>query len=263
MINPYVGCSFGCQYCYAAFIGRWKHPGEAWGEFVDIKENAPQLLENELNKLEKRKHSKNFGTIFFSSVTDPYLGLEAKYKITRKCLEALANFGYQGTVSILTKSPLVTRDIDLFEKLKDVSVGLTITSLDDKVSQFLEGKAPPSSSRIKALKDLNNAKIETYAFVGPILPYFSSQKETLDKIFKAIKEAGTVEVWCEHINLSPKIKERLFAYLKKSDPKLIAAFNEANTKKYRDDLESTVADLIKKYHLKLIGNQIIFHGKFS
>ncbi|MFH1895889.1 MAG: radical SAM protein [bacterium] len=262
VVNPYVGCSFGCQYCYAAFIGRWKHPGEDWGSFVDVKVNASEVLKKQLLKLEKQKLAKDFGTVFFSSVTDPYLGLEAKYQITRKCLESLVDFEYQGEVSILTKSPLVTRDIDIFKKLKRVSVGLTITSLDDKVSQFLEGKAPPVSSRLKALKELNANSIDTYAFVGPILPYFVAQEEKLDKLFQAIKEAGTSEIWCEHINLSPKIKIRLFNYLKSNKPELIAKFEEANTREYQTKLEAVVRELAKKHKLNLVGNKVIFHGRF-
>lgn len=106
VINPYVGCLFGCQYCYASFIGRWKHPGEEWGTFCDIKMNAAEILRKDLERLAKRREKKDFGMIFFSSVTDPYLGLEAKYKITRQCLQVLVDFGYQGAIGIQSKSPI-------------------------------------------------------------------------------------------------------------------------------------------------------------
>ena len=161
VINPYNGCLFGCMYCYAAQIAKWKHPDEIWGNYLDVKINAPELLKNELEKLVMRRshHIYDFRSIFFSSVTDPYVGMEAKYKLTRKCLEVLADFGYQGSISILTKSPLITRDIDLFKKFKDIEVGMTVTGLDDKVSRFLEVKAPPVTSRIKALKELSDAGI--------------------------------------------------------------------------------------------------------
>ena len=138
VINPYNGCQFACMYCYAAQIARWKHPNDIWGTYLDVKTNAPELLKKDLEKLEKKHKSKNFGIIWFSSVTDPYTGLEAKYQLTRKCLEVLVEFGYQGQVSLQTKSPLITRDVDLFKKLKDVSIGFTVTTLDDKVSRFLE-----------------------------------------------------------------------------------------------------------------------------
>lgn len=99
VINPYVGCCFGCRNCYASFIGRWKHLGEEWGNFIDVKINAAEILKKELEK----KKNQNFGSIFFSSVTDPYQPVEGKYQVTRECLEVLANFQYQGSTSIFTK----------------------------------------------------------------------------------------------------------------------------------------------------------------
>lgn len=258
VVNPYLGCQFGCKYCYAAFIGRWKHPGEEWGGFLDIKINAPALLKRELEKLEKKHESKNFGSIFFSSVTDPYLGLEARYGLTRKCLEALVEFGYKGKVGILTKSPLVTRDIDLFKKLKS-EVGLTVTTLEDKVVKFMEGYAPPASARIKALKKLTERDISTYAFIGPLLPHFVTRKEKLEKLLRAVKRAGVKSVYIEHINLSPKIKERLYQYLRRVRPELIRYFEEARTEKYRERLEKIIFPILSKNKLKLIDGKIIYH----
>lgn len=174
VINPYNGCLFGCMYCYAAQIARWKHPTEQWGSYLDVKLNAPEVLARELIALEKRHNTKDFGSVFFSSVTDPYVGLEAKYRLTHKCLQVLADFGYQGLVSVQTKSPLVVDDADVLKKLARVSVGFTITSLDDKISAFLEVSAPPISARLRALKTLHDLGISTFAFVGPMLPHFLS-----------------------------------------------------------------------------------------
>lgn len=255
VINPYVGCRFGCKYCYASFIGRWRHPGEQWGEFVDVKINAAEILKKELEK----KKSKNFGSIFFGSVTDPYQGLEAKYKITRQCLEIIADFKYRGFVSLLTKSPLVLRDIDIFKKIKQMSVGLTITSTNDQVSKYLETYAPPTEERIKALKKLKDAGIETYAFVGPLLPNFVWEKGNLEKLFQKLAETKVDEIWIEHINLSRYIKERLFSYLKKDCPRELKKFQEAEKSQYRKRLEEIVFDLIKKYRLKLACQKILFH----
>lgn len=258
VINPYLGCSFGCKYCYAAFIGRWKHPGKEWGEFLDIKVNAPEILKKELLRLEKKYKSKDFGSIILSSVTDPYVGPEAKYQITRSCLKVLADFGYHGEVSLLTKSPLATRDVDLFKKL-NAAVGFTITTLEDKVARFLEGNAPPVSSRLKALKALNKAAVNTYAFIGPLLPYFTARKEKLDQLFSRLEEVGTREIWLEHINLGPKIKERLFKYLKKEAPELISEFQKADTQQYRDELEKVIKEALKDKKLKLAMGRIIYH----
>ncbi len=257
VVNPYVGCRFGCKYCYASFIGRWKHPGEQWGEFVDVKINAAEVLKKELAK----KKSKNFGSIFFGSVTDPYQGLEAKYKITRKCLEVIADFKYKGSVSLLTKSPLVLRDIDILKRIKKMSVGLTITSTDDLVSKYLETYAPPAEERIKSLKKLKDAGIETYAFVGPLLPNFVWEKGNLEKLFQKLAETKVDEIWVEHINLSRYIKERLFLYLKKDYPRQLKSFQEAEKIEYQKQLEKIIFDLIKKYKLKLACQKILSHKK--
>ena len=261
VINPYNGCLFGCMYCYAAQIARWKHPNEEWGTYLDVKINAPELLKKELTKLEKRLKTKNFGSVFFSSVTDPYVGMEAKYQITRKCLEVLADFRYEGSIGIQTKSPLDTKDIDVLKKLKKVSVGFTVTTLDDKVSRFLEVKAPPITARIDALKKLHNNTISTYAFIGPILPYFINTEQKINELLNKLQEVGVNEVWFEHINLSPITKARLYQYLKKEAPELIPYFNQTDTKDYREKLEKIIQKALKGRGLKIGLGKVIYHRK--
>lgn len=260
VINPYNGCLFGCLYCYAAQIARWKHPSEEWGTYLDVKINAPKLLEGELKKREKRLKTKDFGSVFFSSVTDPYVGLEAKYQLTRKCLEVLSKFGYKGSIAIQTKSPLITRDIEVLKRLHNVAVGFTVTTLDDKVSRFLEVKAPPVSSRIRALKELNNAGIETYAFVGPLLPHFVTGFDKINGILDKLQAVGVREIWFEHINLNPKIKARLYDFLKKEAPKLISEFEEANTEEYRNRLETAIHKAMQGRGLKMGLGKVIHHS---
>lgn len=263
VINPYNGCLFGCMYCYAAQIARWKHPDEQWGTYLDVKENASEILKKDLEKLKRKLHTKNFGSVFFSSVTDPYVGMENKFQITRKCLEVLANFGYEGTIAIQTKSPLVTKDIDVLKRLKNVTVGFTITSLDDKVSQFLEVNAPKITSRINALKKLSDNNISTYAFIGPILPHFLTNKEKIEKLLDKLQEVGVKEVWFEHINLSSKIKERLYMYLQKESPKLIPVFDNANKQEYRNELDKVILKSVKSRELKLGLGKVIYHNNIS
>lgn len=259
VINPYNGCLFGCMYCYAAQIARWKHPDEEWGTYLDVKINAPELLKKELEKLAKNLKTKNFGSVFFSSVTDPYVGMEAKYQLTRKCLSVLADFDYRGSVSVQTKSPLITKDIDVLKRIKNVTVGFTVTTLDDRVSKFLEVMAPPVSSRIKALRELHEAGISTYAFIGPILPHFTSNEAKINELLDKLQEVGVTEVWFEHINLSPKIKARLFDFLRKESPELLPEFEKAETEEYREKLEKIILKAMKGRNLKMGLGKVIHH----
>jgi DNA repair photolyase len=160
-VNPYVGCAHACLYCYATFMKRFTGHHEPWGSFVDVKINAPEVLRRQLKRAER-------GTVMVSSVTDAYQAVEARYKLTRKCLEVLSLFKFP--VSILTKSPLVTRDMDIISKMDEVEVGLTITTDDDRTRKIFEPSAPPVAARIDALKKLHQAGINTYVFIGPLLP---------------------------------------------------------------------------------------------
>lgn len=263
VINPYRGCTFGCQYCYAAQFGRWWHPGKEWGTYLDVKTNAPALLLRQLQAKSKRSKKKDFGFIFIGSATDPYLGQEANFKLTRQCLQVLADFAYQGGIGLQTKSPLVTRDLDLLKRLKKVSVGFTVTSLNDEVSRFLEGAAPPVTSRLNALKKLREAGIPTYAFIGPILPHFVTDKTTFNLLLDALQAVGVREVWFEHLNLAPQTKNRLFSYLNRTAPELILAFKQADTAEYRKNLEQVIQECLKGRDMKMGLGRVIHHRSLS
>jgi DNA repair photolyase len=259
VVNCYNGCQFACSYCYAAQIARWHHPGEEWGSFLDVKLNAPELLKKDLVKLERKYGTKNFGIIWFSSVTDPYTGLEAKYQLTRQCLQVLIDFGYEGQVALQTKSGLITRDIDLFKKLKDVSIGFTVTTLDDKVSRFIEAEAPPVSARLEAIKKLNTEGVPTYAFIGPVLPHFIKNKKEINELLDMLQQDGVKEVWFEHLHLVGQVKGRLVDYLKSNAPELVTDFERADNAQYRADLESVIYSCLEGRSLKLGLNKIIYH----
>ena len=160
-LNPYVGCGHGCRYCYASFMKRFTGHKEPWGEFIDVKVNAPSLLKNQLKRAKP-------GIVAISTVTDPYQPIEKTYKITRGCLEALLD--KQFPVNLLTRSPLCLRDIDLFKRFKKIEVGLTVTTHDEAMKKLVEPCSPSISSRIKALETLRKERVRTYAFIGPLLP---------------------------------------------------------------------------------------------
>lgn len=260
VINPYTGCAFGCTYCYASFMGRYVgKQNDDWGYFVYVKSNAPELLQQDLKTLKNKGEEKS---IFFSSVTDPYQGMEAKYELTRKCLQILLDYGFKGQVSILTKSHMVLRDIDLFKQFKNIEVGFTITSTDDKISRYFEKAAPNVSQRLDAMKQLNEQGIKTYAFVGPLLPHFVAEPQILEKVFKAIKVAGTNELYVEHINLSNYILERFRKEMPDLDKDVMEKFYSSKSKEYREQLSTLVLELVEKYGLKLRLGSAIYHKEF-
>lgn len=160
-MNPYVGCSHACRYCYAAFMRRFTGHKEKWGEFVDVKINVSELLAREIKK-------KRMGRVWVSGVCDPYQAAEKTYKLTGRCLEVLLE--NQWPVTIQTKSSLVLRDIEILEKFKDIEVGFSITTTDEKIREIFELGAPPIRERIHALDVLHSRGIQTFAMIAPLLP---------------------------------------------------------------------------------------------
>ena len=160
-LNPYVGCQHACVYCYAKFMKRFTGHTENWGEFVDVKINAPELLAHEVKK-------RRVGRVWISGVCDPYQPLEKSYMLTKGCLEILMENGWPFTVQ--TKSSLVLRDIGTLKRSKDAEVGFTITTADEKIRRIFEPGAPPSKKRIEALEKLHSEGIRTFAMIAPILP---------------------------------------------------------------------------------------------
>jgi DNA repair photolyase len=160
-INPYVGCEHGCTYCYARFIKRFTGHEEKWGEFVDVKINAPSLLQREIK-------GKGAGRVWISGICDPYQPLEKKYELTRRCLEILLM--HHRPVTIQTKSPLLLRDIELLEKFNDVQVTITVATADENIRRIFEPKAPSIRERIEALEKIHSKGIKTSAMIAPMLP---------------------------------------------------------------------------------------------
>jgi DNA repair photolyase len=164
VINPYLGCGHGCLYCYAVFMRRHSHchSHARWGSFVECKANIIELLQRELSRRRKP------GSVLLSSVCDPYQPVEVQKRLTRGCLEVLREFGWE--VEILTRSPLVARDLEIFTTMPHVSVGFSIGTDDEGVRRVLEPGAPPIRSRLEALRVLHNAGIATWVFIAPMLP---------------------------------------------------------------------------------------------
>jgi DNA repair photolyase len=163
---------------------------EPWGEFIDVKVNASQLLRRQLKRARQ-------GTVSLSTVTDPYQPLERKYELTRRCLEALLD--YQFSINILTRSPLCLRDIDLFKQFQKIEVGLSITTHDQGIKTIFEPHSPSIRSRVEALRTLRKEGIETYVFIGPMLPLDPKRMVTM-------LEGLVDEVLVDRMNYPNKVK---------------------------------------------------------
>jgi len=240
-VNPYVGCEHGCAYCYARFMKRVSRHSEEWGEFVDVKVNAPQVLSSELAGAKK-------GLVLVSSVTDPYQRLERERRLTREILMRLLRHGFP--TSILTKSSLVTRDVDVLREIEGCEVGLTITTLDEKVRAGFEPRASPSSERIKALKELSDAKIPTYAFVGPMLPYLT--EETLDSLIRELREVGVGYALVDRLNIKYGNWAPIKATLLERFPELVSKYEEVlfSGNDYFERLRKVVSALCEANRLR-------------
>ena len=195
-VNPFTGCGFACSYCYAAFLCRWKRrPSEDWGRFVEVKANLPGVLDRELRRV------RGAPAVLMSSVTDPYQDVEAGEGVSRGVLEVLLRHRFRGRLTIMTKSPLVLRDLELLRRLR-ADVGLSIATADDRAARVFEERTPSIGDRLDALAALNDAGVRTHVFAGPLLPHRLDEPDEVDRLFAAIAATGTREVLVAWMNLS-------------------------------------------------------------
>jgi DNA repair photolyase len=161
VINPYSGCSFGCSYCYAAAFSPVEMQDKTWGEWVQVKENALSLLRKSQKPLRDK-------TIYISSVTDPYQPIEKSTEITREILKELIK--YQPRIVIQTRSPLVTRDIDLFSQFNHIQVNMTITTDSEEIRKVFEPSCPSNRQRLDAIEQVQQNNISSCITMTPLLP---------------------------------------------------------------------------------------------
>jgi DNA repair photolyase len=168
-LNPYSGCTFGCNYCYAAFFAKTEELKGNWGKWVQIKENALALL------VKWRSKSLDGKTIYMSSVTDPYQPVEKDLALTRSILSELLQH-HKARLVVQTRGPLVTRDIDLFKQFDFVQVNMTVTTDDDAIRRKFEPTCPSIGQRLNAIKQVRDAGIQTCVTMTPLLPVSSPER---------------------------------------------------------------------------------------
>jgi len=213
---------------------------EKWGEFVDVKINASEILVKELSRNPKR------GVVLIGSVTDAYQPAERKYKITRNILEVLLRYDFP--ISILTKSDLVIRDIDLLKRFSNCEIGFTITTLDEQIAKDFEPRSSPPQRRLRALEILHNSGIKTYGFIGPILPEITN----LESIFTAVQ--GKIDfVMAESLNMKCGNWENIRSLLEKKYPHLLFLYQSRFDQKYWQQIEKEFRELSNRFSIPLKG----------
>lgn len=235
-VNPYSACSFNCLYCYI----RGSKYGEHMEKSLSVKTNAVKLLRKQLKPKAKKEQ---YGIIVLASATDPYLKAEKDYKMTRQLLEVILE--YRFPVHIITKSDLVTRDLDLLQQinqqailpddLKDKLTGGTIVSfsfstLQDEVSKIFEPGATPPSLRLKALEEVKNSGFTTGVSFMPLLPYISDTTEQLELAFSTFKKIGVDYVLPATITLfgenKADSKQLMLKAIEKHYPELLEKYHK-------------------------------------
>ena len=238
-LNPYVGCEFGCSYCYARKTHEWamERAGEpavaslppeddkaAWHAFeheILVKQTAPEVL---LRTLEPGRLGST--SLVIGTATDPYQPAERKFLLTRRLLEALLL--HRGlTIGLITKSPLVTRDIDVLTRLAkrhELSVNISLVSMDAELLRCLEARSPAPHARLRALERLTRAGIHAGLLVAPILPAISDSWSQLAAVMEAGKAAGARYAVGMALRLGPAARTGFLPVLEREFPDLVERY---------------------------------------
>ncbi|MFN8391749.1 MAG: PA0069 family radical SAM protein [Bdellovibrionota bacterium] len=202
-VNPYRGCFHACAYCYARPTHQYLDYG-AGSDFerkLIVKVNAPELLQREFDK-----RSWQGDEVVYSGITDCYQPIEDRYELTRRCLQVCAK--YQNPVTIITKSALVTRDIDVLQDLHrraSVRVFISIPFADDEISKLVEPGAPRSSRRFRAMRELTDAGIRTGLAIAPVIPGLSDH--AIAELLERARDAGADSAFITLLRLPAEVKD--------------------------------------------------------
>ncbi|MBU1144884.1 MAG: radical SAM protein [Firmicutes bacterium] len=235
--NPFIGCQHGCIYCYAKYMLNGRDTNEIWGSFVEVK----QYLNH---NIPKGTGSKN---LIFSSATDPYQPIEKNVESVKHILEDIVESDLK--VSILTKSGLIVRDIDLLSKMKNVEVGFSI-ALNDELAKQIEPGASLPSVRIEALKALKERGIKTYVFIAPIIPILTNVFQIID----STKDFVDYYMF-DSLNLKhPDNQKNIFQFINQYFPDLLKDYQDIfihRNSPYYNSLRDGIIDYVNKNNIQI------------
>ena len=240
-VNPYVGCTHGCKYCYASFMKRFTGHTEPWGTFLDVK-HWPIIKNPQKYKGQR---------VVIGSVTDGYLPQEAQFRNTRKLLEQLKNSGAE--LLICTKSDLVLRDLDLLKEMGKVTVSWSINTLEEAFQSDMDN-AVSVERRLDAMKQVYDAGIRTVCFISPVFPGITD----FEAIFHRVKEQCDL-VWLENLNLRGAFKQEILDYIESKYPQLATLYHVIYTegdRSYFRDLEERARRLAEENDCPFVDNEL-------
>ena len=251
-LNPYVGCEFGCTYCYARYAHRYvverahdagrlsdaefrefrgPHGWEAFERRIFVKEGLRGALERDLQRYFRSSGTSGVAAapIVIGTATDPYQPGERRFRATRQVLERLARC--EGlNIGIITKSPLVARDIDVLQRIADKSdlqVHVSLTTVDAAIIRRLEARSPMPAARLRALRKLTAAGVNAGLIVAPVLPGITDDVPHLEALFQAAREAGARFVHAGPLRLYPAVRDRFLPVLDAHFPQLGERYRRA------------------------------------
>lgn len=238
-VNPYVGCTHACKYCYASFMKRFTNHPEPWGEFLDVK-HWPEMTNPEKYKGKE---------LFIGSVTDPYNPQEEEYGRTRALLQQLKGSGVK--ISIQTKSDLVLRDMELIRTFPDARVGFSINTLDERFKDDMDN-AVSIERRLEAMRQFHEAGIRTTCFISPIFPGITDVMAIIERV----KDRCNL-VWLENLNLRGNYKSVIMDYIRDKHSELLSLYEEIylkNKRAYWEQLDAEVRAYAGENGLKYLRN---------
>jgi DNA repair photolyase len=223
-LNPYMGCVHRCTFCYVrAFEQRADRPSDdRYGRSIRVKVNVAEVLRRELSKSTWKRE-----WVAIGAATDPYQPAEGRYKLTRACIEALAEAATP--FSIITRGPMIVRDLDVLSEAArraDVSVTFSIPTLDEEVWRKTEPSTAHPRQRLRAVQRLVDAGIKAGVGMAPILPGISDHPEQLAEVVKGAREAGATGVWTNLLFLRPGTREHFLEHLARDWPELVPYYEE-------------------------------------
>src|SRR6202007_512071 len=259
-INPYRGCEFACKYCYARYTHEYMEiDGGEFERKIFVKQDAAALLGPEVERKYSRASKASGYTkaehIAIGTATDPYQPAEREYGVTRACLEELAK--REGlSVSLITKSNQIVRDIDLFKKIaerSELSLNITITTLRPRLARLLEPRAPRPDLRLAAVKQLREAGLAVGVSACPLIPGMTDREGELEAVAAAAKNAGAQWFFSNVLFLMPSSAKQFLPFVSEKFPKLAKQYEEWYAKngygpdEYRKQISQRVAKIRQEY----------------